>query len=88
MMTNERKIYVELSTSVEHRDIWIIYVRTPVTKTEALGRKSGKSLVQKFRKAIPSKGKFIWTSELDREYVRVRKTILEQMSLTPYEVIP
>ena len=33
------------------------------------------------RKATAAKGKFIWTDELDQEYVRVRKTMLEQISL-------
>ena len=35
------------------------------------------------RKATESKGKLIWADELDHRYVRVRKTMLEQISLKP-----
>ena len=37
------------------------------------------------RKATASKGKFIWPDDLEREYIRVRTTIPEQISLTQYD---
>ena len=37
------------------------------------------------RKATASKGNSIWTDELDHDNVRVRKTMLTQISLTPYD---
>ena len=36
------------------------------------------------RKATAAKEKFIWMDEQDREYVRVRKTMLEWIRSTPY----
>ena len=35
------------------------------------------------RKAIASKGRFIWTDEMQKEYEVVRETMLEQIQLTP-----
>ena len=37
------------------------------------------------RKATAVKGKFIWTDVMDQEYNTVRKTTLEQISLTPFD---
>ena len=37
------------------------------------------------RKTTASEGKFVWTDEMDREYEAVRKTMLEQIQLTPFE---
>ena len=38
--------------SIEHGYIWKSHVKTPVTKTEELGRKGGKFLVQKSHKSL------------------------------------
>ena len=35
------------------------------------------------RKAMASKGKFFWNNEMDQEYNVVRKSMLEQVQLTP-----
>ena len=37
------------------------------------------------RKETASKGKFIWNEEMDKEYETVRKTLLSQVRLTPYD---
>ena len=37
------------------------------------------------RKETASKGKFIWNEDMDREYETVRKTLLSQVRLTPYD---
>ena len=37
------------------------------------------------RKATASKGHFIWINEMQREYESIRKTMLEQIQLTPFD---
>ena len=37
------------------------------------------------RKTTASKGKFVWTDKMDQEYGIVRKTMLEQIQLTPFD---
>ena len=37
------------------------------------------------RKETASKGKFMWNDEMDKEYETVRKTLLSQIRLTPYD---
>ena len=37
------------------------------------------------RKETASKGKFMWNDEMDKEYEKVRKTLLSQIRLTPYD---
>ena len=36
------------------------------------------------RKSTASKSKFVWTDDMEKEYVTVRKTMIEQICLTPY----
>ena len=37
------------------------------------------------RKATASKGRFIWSDEMQKEYESVRETMLEQIQLTPFD---
>ena len=37
------------------------------------------------RKATASKGRFIWSDEMQKEYESVRETMLEQIRLTPFD---
>ena len=37
------------------------------------------------RKSTAAKGKCVWTDKMDQEYNKVRKTILEQIQLTPFD---
>ena len=37
------------------------------------------------RKSKASKWKFVWTDKMDQEYGIVRKTMLEQIQLTPFD---
>ena len=37
-----------------------------------------------FRKATAGTGKFVWTQDLEQEYINVKKIMCEQIRLSPY----